>query len=348
VSCGAAIVLVFVGCLFASKKGLAGDEAEGVGFVYNAPPGCPDEAQFVRLVREKTTRFLPGPVRAGQRAFRVSIRGDHPSRGELVIQGGAVPEARRAYEGDSCAEIAAALALATALAVDPHALAAPAVSSVPLDPLPTPSAPVLPAPPLGSASAPSAPFAAPAAPAPVARTNPTPGRRAWSFGLGLLGHTATGVAPNPLWAGGLTMQLLDQPVHPQLVTRLDLEYGAAASTPVNGGTLEFSRWLARLAVCPFTRGFGVADAMICGHLAVGLLTARTEGIPKATQDTGYWGSAGASLVLRLALPGKLFLDVSGGIDAPFRRDRFTVQPAQELHHVPAAGGLASVAVVKSL
>lgn len=332
-----------LGASIAGKSARASDDAEAVGLQYRAPASCPNEVEFVRLVRGKTDKFHPGPSLPGHRLFRVSVDGEGPSRGELLITGGQVPEARRTVEGDTCAEIVSALALATALAVDPHSFDLPVATSAPLTALPPPSEPMAP---LIVPPAPTTLAVLPPAAAPVQRpVTPEPG---WTWGLGVQGAAAFGVAPNPLLGGGLGVQLRDRPTHPRVVYKVDVEYQSSKPEDFLSARIGFDRALARLGACPLTHPIGGADAMVCAHVALGLLAARSQDVPRSTRDTGFWGSAGASLVLQFDLGREFSLDLTGGFDAAFRRDRYYLRPDEEAHRVPAVAGLAGLGIFRSL
>jgi hypothetical protein len=144
------------------------------------------------------------------------------------------------------------------------------------------------------------------------------------------------------------MRLLNQPTDPSVVFRVDVEYENSKAVEVSSARIGFERTLARLGACPILRPIGPVDAMACGHVAVGMLFARSQGVPGATRDTGAWGSGGASLVLRFDLGARFSLELSGGIDAAFRRDRFFLQPDQDVQRVPAVSGLAGLGIFRSL
>lgn len=320
-----------LGALIASANVWAKDEAEAVSLEYQASPTCPTEADFVRLVREKTNKFRLSPTVPGLRSFRVTIEGDHPSRGELSIVGGQVSEAHRAVDGETCEEVVSALALATALAIDPPSLTPPEQGASPSAALP----PAESAPPTHPPISLPAPDASP--------TGQPPSR--WTWGLGAYGTAAWGVAPNPLMGGGLVLQLFDRPRHPELACRLNVELTGSEHVQVAEAEVGFSRALARLAVCPLTYSTTAADMMVCGHAAAGMFRARSQGVQDSHTDVGFWSSGGASVLLKVNLGGQLSLVVDGGLDVPFRRDRYFLQPDQEVHRVPAVGEFATIGVV---
>jgi hypothetical protein len=111
----------------AGAPGLA--SADGLGepihLEYRSPTGCPDEAAFVARIRGRTTaaRFVEQGEAA--RTFGVVLETGSPPAGTVTVTEGERGGGARRLEADSCEHVADALALIVALALDPHALAAP-------------------------------------------------------------------------------------------------------------------------------------------------------------------------------------------------------------------------------
>ena len=118
---------------------------------YHAPDACPDERAFVARVRSRTTRFvLAGADATGgdevARSFSVDVSTTpHGVEGRLTsLEATRTPApATRVVAGETCDEVVDALALITALAVDPNA-------STAFAPAPVPEPPALDRPPGGS------------------------------------------------------------------------------------------------------------------------------------------------------------------------------------------------------
>ena len=133
--------------------------SEPIRVRFEAPEGCPDEAAFLDQVRARTAKARVAAAGEKARTFSVRLTQEGRSiRGRLAIEESADPTGLREVTGERCAEVVSALALITALAVDPQALtAAPAR-------LPAPP-PAPPAPPPGSdVAAPGGPSASAVAP----------------------------------------------------------------------------------------------------------------------------------------------------------------------------------------
>lgn len=103
-------------------------EVERVRVEYSAPARCPDEAAFLRAVRQRTGRFQLASGTEPTRTFVVSLEAAETSvTGRLEINGPGTAVSAREISGKTCDEVTAALALMAALAVDPNASAAKAV-----------------------------------------------------------------------------------------------------------------------------------------------------------------------------------------------------------------------------
>src|SRR5580692_7138294 len=177
---------------------------------YVAPGNCPTEADFEAGVRARTAfaRFADEP---NAQAVHVIVRptgAKYAGHLSIVSRSGRVSE--RDVQDALCSDVVDALALVTALAVDPNAtLLLPAPSSPP----PTgPAVPPLDAPPLDS------PPIAPPPPPPPETIPPPAARRAspprsepgspssaprWGAGAGATFMTIAGIAPDPLVGGGV-------------------------------------------------------------------------------------------------------------------------------------------------
>lgn len=136
---------------------LASAEPEHVRIQFSAPKKCPDGDAFIRALRQRTGRFQLGSGAEQIRVFVVTITGgDPPVSGRLEIQGPGMEVSLRSVSGKTCDEVMEALALMTALALDPNA---PSAASATTASPPSPSSP-------GSAS--------PALPAPAGASNRAP------------------------------------------------------------------------------------------------------------------------------------------------------------------------------
>jgi len=319
--------------LAATGLAQADEASEPVTLEYRAPATCPEASEFVRRVREKTTKFHPVGPGLGSRLFVVTLEGVAPSRGQLAIRGGKNPQAERAVEGDSCDEVVSALALATALAVDPR-------SGMPL----SEELPSLPPPAVKEEPKPVVLRAPERVPAP--RPSVAPPRPTW--GLGTYALMAPEVAPNPLIGPGVWLELKSRPDHSATLYLLAVEHAWSKEAERSGVPIDFSRTLMRIGVCPFSRGIGPAEAIVCGQVSAGVLHASTRGVPGATDDTRFWGAAGANVQVRFPLGRAFGVMLGGGFDVAFERDWYVFQPGIELHRVAPVSGFATAGVFRSL
>lgn len=104
---------------------------------YQAPEGCPNRAQFIAAVTGRGASF-EGKAASPASAFQVDIEqradGFHAS---LAVQNGALTSNAREVSGPSCVEVVDALAVVTAIALNP-ALGAPAAPPAAPAPVPAP------------------------------------------------------------------------------------------------------------------------------------------------------------------------------------------------------------------
>jgi hypothetical protein len=123
-------------------------DKETIALEYAASTGCPDRKQFVERVRTFTTKAeIVSDDGAPRRKFGVQVeRSGNVVRGDLTIDDRGAKTTRH-VSGATCDEVISALALATAIAVDPDALGGaapdeqqpkPAVTEPPSAPPPTP------------------------------------------------------------------------------------------------------------------------------------------------------------------------------------------------------------------
>lgn len=100
-------------------------EKETILLDFRGGASCPDRAEFVRRVQAITAKAEVAPdEEVGHRRFGIHVtRAPGGVKGELEIDDQGAKTARR-VTGKTCDEVISALALATALAIDPDALSA--------------------------------------------------------------------------------------------------------------------------------------------------------------------------------------------------------------------------------
>lgn len=349
----------------------AAEPLEPIRIVYDAEPGCPSSSDLEAEVRARTSRArLAGPdERARGFAIRI-VQARDGFRGRLDVREPDGALSTREVSGESCAEVASALALVVALAVDPQATlvlrARPAVASAspaapPADALDAGATAPVDASATDTAAEPeAAPDAAAAAPPPkpsaivrpASKRSPSEpdlyaGRPVRTF-VGLaygartgLGASLTG-APGMLLEAGLPPRGLLAPA-----LRLSLEHalGASVATP-SRSLAHFELTTARLDACMVRLPLGPVDLAPCAALGMGALHAVGRVGRVEVPRTRPWADAAFTARARMVVLGRLSFEVDGGMSVPFVRDTFVFDPATTVHETPPAaaffGGAAAV------
>jgi len=347
----AASLVVALTVLTLVRLGMA--DQEPVLLTYDALDGCPARAEFVRQVEGRTPRAGWVTEAPGARRFVVVIAGSLAQpRGALTVlsdEGAAT----RVVQGETCEEVVAALALITAVAIDPQAkLVVPEPVPAPPTPAPVPAEPPpgadpsagTPAPgPTGPLPAPVWPPPASAEPPPVEpepppgppwpssgpgpdRDVPGPQPRGWRWTLGL------GAAA----ASGLDTLGLQVPVF------LDLERAESAFwspafratvvvTPTQEvgharGVADFRRYAGALSGCPLRwQLHPTLGLRPCLAVEAGALLARGK-VDQGLESTTGW--------VAILLPARLqwspstwaLLEVQGAFGVPLVQPRFYFEP----------------------
>jgi hypothetical protein len=124
--CRSLVVPIFCGaiCSLTASSAQAQEDAANLGLSFSAPSGCQDRAAFITRVQSYTAKAHFSDDASG-RLFAVSIAVASAEQliGNLEIVS-ANERATRTVAGKTCPELLDALALMTALAIDPDALTA--------------------------------------------------------------------------------------------------------------------------------------------------------------------------------------------------------------------------------
>jgi hypothetical protein len=341
----------------------AGAEPERVRVQFSAPEGCPDATAFLRALRLRTGRFQLGSSTERARLFMATITQTKTSvDGSLEIQGPGSEVSVRSVSGRTCNEVTSALALMTALAIDPNALAqdgpppgtrpASAAANRPVK-LPV-SQPFAPAPPVQRAANETRSEALP--PPEIqsvqsARTSPgAPVSAAWNWSTGLQGHTSLHLFPTP-GLGGLLFVEAAAPGASLLgpVLRVGLFVNHSDAALASGAGAEFQWFAAMVEGCPIRLQRADGRFAFLPGLAfhLGVLRGRGTGLDQPRQAADTWFDVGPAARFRLALSKQLFLEAQGMLVLPLHRLTFEVQddPAQaptSAYAVPGIGVLAGI------
>ncbi|WP_437610706.1 hypothetical protein WMF20_03625 [Sorangium sp. So ce834] len=263
-------------------------EVQPLRVAYEAHEGCPSAEAFLREVTARTELARDAAPDEAALEVRVHITSaEGESRGRITV--GTEEDARvREVGGATCADVVAALALITALWVDPTAsldpqrptakprssedpdpagaagaAAGPTGAAPPAGALvppggqaPEPASPPRAGPPQAASLAPTAPVARPATapprpPSPAAGALRSPQRPLpleRRWTLGIQASAASGVAPEALLGGGPFVELRAD-LGLRASFRVAAEVAATGAIDVGPGGARFTRWIGRLDTC---------------------------------------------------------------------------------------------------
>ena len=323
---------------------------------YQSDEECPVASVFLDEVRWRTSlaRLADSSEEALEVRARITTRGS-VSTGKLVLSSG-TDQIKREISSASCDEVVSALALITALAVDPHA------STGKLSPRPAPPPPpVFPAKPAHlPASAPPPPFLSRLPPSIMADPLPallsisdTPrllALRRWAGGVHAT--VAFAVTPSPLLGGGLFVERALAPRWGGSL-RAAIEVGLTGAGKVGLGSASFVRGLLRVDTCAFAARPAQWFSLVpCVSAEGGALRGAAVGnavnnatVTAPSQATVPWVSVG--LLPRATIDlGGVVLDVQGGPVFPLIRRsfifRFRFAPDETIYDVPPVTWMVSV------
>jgi len=309
------IALVGMVILGLSRVALA--EPEAVHIDYAAPAGCPDTTAFLRALQNRTTRFREAATDEPARKFLAWVRAAGASfSGRLEIRGPDGRTAVRTVDAAVCQEVASALALITALTIDPDAL-----TGARRDP----------------------PFPAPALPTTVAEVS-----RPWRWSAGLLGHATFLVSPNVGYGGELFVEA-DPPTVANLGSAVRMAVLLTQSDVglPSGAAARFQWALMGIEGCPVRLGGSRLAIQPCVALRLGVIHGEGRGISHPLQTVSLWSEAGLVLRLCLALTDRLRLEGQGGMLVPLRRTTFEIVnmgAPTTAYAVPRFGGSAGIGI----
>jgi hypothetical protein len=332
---------------------LALADPEPVRITYEAHGACPSERSFIEDV-EARTALAHQPKGRETRQFIVIVQGEEgQSRGRLEIRDQLGSVVTREVVGESCAEVASALALITALAIDPQASTAaraPLVAEPATPSALTPSAPS-PLPPARAAEPPASVFA-PQASGPRLAVD-QPGRPAtWRWSTGIQGLALLGLVPTPAFGGAVFADL--GPTgrwHVWPAFRLAVAYAATERwTAATGVGIRWQWAFARLEACPASLrpGERYVDLSLCVAVDAGAITSRGASLSKPTTQTRPWVAPGLEVRASWGPPAGLFVDLGAELSRPVWRwiyryqDRNGVQ--QDICTTSALGAVVALGV----
>jgi len=286
-----------------ASPALADDEV--VELHYSAPPECPDRDAVLAQIRERTpaVRFEDHAPRTFEIVITVH---DGGFTGTLTVEAGADKQLTAAR----CDDLVSALALVTALAIDPTAAV-----TVPSRPPPPPP----PAPP-------------PPAPPPPPRREPLVQSLDATLGVALDG----GLTPDPLLAASLAVRAEWRRTSADLAVLIGRD-----STTVNDSVARFTWAAARPAGCYRTFRTAAGRRLEldgCGHAEFGLVRASGEQIINGRALTRLWAAVGAHAGVRWPVSSRSFGQLQLGASFPLTRDRYRFAPDMVIHETAIVTG----------
>ncbi len=308
-------------------------DKEAIALDYQPGAGCPDRAKFVERVQAITSKAdIVGDDGGPRRKFGIHVsRVASAVNGELTIDDHGV-RTTRTVSGASCDEVISALALATALAVDPEALggeatppAAPAPTPPPAPaPVPVPAAPKPPKPPSVLSTPPS---------------KPEPHRPLLELSVGA--REGDTLAPFPKLEGiaelGTTYW-----------APFEIHLGGAYGPKEHNHQTQFSDWTGSLGMG--YRMFDLEPFSVWADLGLELGQVHGSGrnITPAFSVDRTWAAVDVGVRGRVDGPGPLFFQANVGGRAPLLLQRYVVQENtgkfRELHQVQQLGYLLGLSV----
>jgi hypothetical protein len=271
------------------------------------------------LTRVPSARRVEGePAEVG---FRAEINGNARSSLQVTLPQGS---SRRDFEGVSCDEASAIIALVASFVLDARPeerLQATEIAAVPA----APASPAATAVPPEPAAVMRAPTKAPPAPDRI----PPSSSRTVRVGLSAAFGLETAVAPTPPAGvlGGVNARwdrhgLLS----PEL--RAELLVTATATARAEAGELQLSLIAGRLSACPLWLGSPSASLRVgaCATFDAGSLHAQGDSKINGFPNPMPWLAAGAGVRAEMPLSSSLALELGLGLRILAHHDRFTLLP----------------------
>jgi hypothetical protein len=321
-------------------------EPESVHIDYAAPAGCSTAAAFLRSLRARTSRFRQAAPDEPARRFRVRVAASEPAfAGTLEIRGLDGSTAVRRVDATICEEVANALALMTALAIDPDA-----VTSTPDAATDSPAGPgdeALAEPDVDPATTrllrtSSAVLPRTPPPAPQMPSEP------WRWSAGLHGHMTFHLTPSLGYGGDVFVDAEAPPsstLGPSL--RLGVFLNQGDVDLATGGTARFQWAAAAVEGCPVRLSVPSWRFALhpCLGLRLGVLHGEGRGISDPRQAWSLWSAAEPVLRLRIAATEQFIVEAQGQLMLPFTRTEFEIQHdfiPQAVYSVPRIGAAAGI------
>ncbi|HEX2878350.1 MAG TPA: hypothetical protein VHO25_02320, partial [Polyangiaceae bacterium] len=268
---------------------------------YRAPAHCPKRDAFLSEVRRRISE-PPAPI-VDSIAVEITERAGQ-FNGRLLFNDQAGERSTRNISGERCDEVASALALITALALQ---------AKLPSEkPEPEPEPDPQPGPESVAASA--------SEPEPEPEPSDPEAPRSLRLELGAQVGAAAAYSPNP----SLTLRVFGSAVTRHALFRLSLGYATSGDKQPVTGESDFSLLAVRGDICALLDELDTLTAGLCGGFELGYLRAAgTESNSlDARQGGTLWAAPSLQGQLRYA-PGRSFrLELAAGAHFPLYREQF--------------------------
>ncbi len=315
---------------------------EPIAFDYAAPPECPSREQVLRQIAGYTAKWTLSDGRDDTRHFRLRAeRRDGAYVGRFDVRAPNGTTVGREVTGDSCEDVALALAITVALAIDPRASIA--VGEEPPRP--------------AGVQDTDAPAAAPpsSTPAPadskatvVSDRRTIPASSAGAAGPRL--KVAVGSRIEGTTAVSAVLAVIDAFVELEAertshavpwfrpVVRAGFRKSFTRTASVGEARVEIDWAAGHIEACPTRLVFAsLFSAEACLGANVGELSAMPLDIPGAERTRRLWLDYGGLAALRWQAHPNFFAELAGGSWVPRRRDRLRIAPDGLVSRAPAVG-----------
>jgi hypothetical protein len=330
-----------------------GARAEGpiepIGFDYSAPADCPSAEEVLRQIGGYTAKWTLAHGRDDVRHFR--LRAEH--RGDAFVGRFDLRELNgttvgREVTGDSCEDVALALAITVALAIDPRATVG--VGEEPPSPVRVevtdapPAANDSSSPPRGESKVnvvPDRPVK------PASRADVASPRVKLAVGGRVEGTTAVSglLAVIDAFVEIEAERTIERLSWFRPVLRVGLRQSFRRTASVGEARVDIDWTAGQIEACPSRLVFASRlSAEACLGANVGELSATARDIPGAERTRRLWLDYGGLLALRWQAHPNFFAELAGASWVPQTRDRLRVAPDGLVSRAPAVGFSAGVGI----
>lgn len=292
---------------------------------YVVPAACPSQESFEAAVLARTPLARFGESSQARRRFAIDASaadGRFTASLQVASRDGSVAD--RHVEGDTCTEVIDALALVTALAIDPNARTAPLAAAA------QPAVSALPAPPASSAVA-----AEPRAKPPSRERAASAGAR-WEPSVGVAATATGGITPTVLF-GVAAHAAIERDVAAWWAPSVRLTLQAGRTFEGAGASADFALGVAGLDVCPSAIQGSAFSFRPCVGATAGILHARGITVSTPSSADPFWLDLRGSGRLRWSpAGGRVFVELEAGARVPVTRPTFVFRTPRIVVHEVAS------------